>query len=60
MLWEDFVTYFGMVDICKVNDNANYISVEGDFNKKNGEIFEFDVKEPGVITVALSQQSLRG
>lgn len=41
MLWEDFVNYFGMVDICKVDDNANYLDVESDFNKHNGEMFEF-------------------
>lgn len=39
MLWEDFVNYFSMVDICRINDNANYISVESDFNRKNGQMF---------------------
>ena len=24
LTWEDFVTYFQLVDICKINDNANY------------------------------------
>lgn len=24
ILWEDFLTYFQLVDICKINDNANY------------------------------------
>lgn len=41
MLWEDFANYYGMVDICKIDDNANYIEVESDFNKHNGEMFEF-------------------
>ncbi len=28
MLWEDFVDYFNMIDICKLNDNANYFYYE--------------------------------
>ena len=28
ILWEDFVNYFFMVDICKVNDNASLTSLE--------------------------------
>ena len=28
MLWEDFVNLFALVDICKVNDNANYLFFE--------------------------------
>lgn len=31
-----------MIDICKVNDNANYMNVDGKFDKKNGEVFEFE------------------
>ena len=60
MLWQDFVNYFGMVDICKIDDNANYLSVESNFNKRNGEMFEFETHDPGTVTVGLSQQSLRG
>ena len=41
ILWEDFVNYFGMVDICTIDDNANYVSVESEFDKHNGEMFEF-------------------
>ena len=40
MLWEDFVNYFDMVDICKIKDNANYLNVDVDFDKKRGEMFE--------------------
>lgn len=54
MLWDDFVNYFGMVDICKIDDNANYLDVEADFNKKNGQMFEFETNG-GTATVGLSQ-----
>ena len=30
------MNYFGMVDICTVDDNANYLSVEAEFDKHNG------------------------
>lgn len=59
ILWDDFVNYFGMVDICKVNDNANYVSVEAEFDRHNGEMFEFET-EGGPATVGLSQKTLRG
>jgi hypothetical protein len=35
ILWEDFVNYFFMVDICKINDNASSTNVEAEFDKKN-------------------------
>ena len=54
MLWEDFVNYFGMVDICTIDDNANYLNVESEFDKHNGEMFEFET-EGGKTTVAVSQ-----
>ena len=59
MLWEDFVNYFGMVDICKINDDANYLCVEAEFDKHNGQMFEFET-QGGPATVGVSQKSLRG
>jgi hypothetical protein len=59
ILWEDFVNYFDMVDICKINDNANYTNVDAELNKKNGEMFEFETNG-GNLTLSISQQSLRG
>ncbi len=49
-----------MVDICKIKDNANYINVDIEFNKKRGEIVEFQLTVAGNVTIGLSQQSLRG
>lgn len=36
MSWIDFLDYFVMIDICKVNDNAHYFNIDSKFNKKNG------------------------
>lgn len=41
MLWEDFVNYFDMVDICKINDNANFVNADAVFDRSNGQMFEF-------------------
>ena len=60
MLYEDFVNYFSMVDICRIDDNANYLSVESDFKKENGEMFEFETNEHGTVTLGVSQQTHRG
>lgn len=27
MLWEDFVQYFTLIDICQIQDNANYFFI---------------------------------
>ena len=37
MLYEDFVEYFFMVDICKLNDNSNYNFVPQEFSS-NGQL----------------------
>ena len=50
--------YFVMIDICKINDNAKYMNIDGKFDKKNGQMFEF-YTEGGDITLSLSQKSLR-
>jgi hypothetical protein len=39
MSWEDFLDYFVLVDVCKINDNAHYLNFDKPFNKKNGEVF---------------------
>lgn len=31
VVWEDFLKYFSLVDICKLNDNAHYNFVQTDF-----------------------------
>ena len=59
MLYEDFVNYYSMVDICKINDNANYLTSDADFDKKNGEMFEIVTDGKADITIGLSQPSQR-
>ena len=39
--WDEFLEYFGMFDICKINENANYLCAEAEFDRHNGEMFEF-------------------
>lgn len=36
------MNYFDMIDICKVRDNASYMNVDVEFDKKRGEIFEME------------------
>lgn len=43
ILWEDFVTNFQLVDICKINDNANYNFLETSFKHLTASLFEIDV-----------------
>jgi hypothetical protein len=31
ILWEDFIIYFQLVDLCKINDNANYNFADASF-----------------------------
>lgn len=59
MLWEDFVNLFDMLDLCKISDNANIESVECDFTRKNGQMFEFDWVG-GNLTLSLNLKSIRG
>ncbi len=53
------MNYFDMIDICKVRDNASYMNVDVEFDKKRGEIFEVET-EGGDLMLTVSQQSLRG
>lgn len=37
------MTYFQLVDICKINDNANYNFLETSFKHLTASLFEIDV-----------------
>jgi hypothetical protein len=41
MLWNDFVRYFRMVDICWINDNANYYSEQKEYKSDVPKLWEF-------------------
>jgi hypothetical protein len=41
MLWEDFVQYFNMLDICRINDNAHYFSHQTEYIDDQAKMIEF-------------------
>ena len=59
MLWEDFVQYFSMLDICKINDNANYYSLQNEYVDNQPKMFEFETPG-GDVVITLSQKNIRG
>jgi hypothetical protein len=58
MLWEDFVNFFTMIDICRVNDNANYFYYEDTYLNDVPRLFEFETTG-GEVVITLSQLNLR-
>ena len=59
MLWEDFVEYFSMADICKINDNAHYFYYQDTYKKDEPKLFEFEIGG-GDVVISLSQPNIRG
>ncbi len=59
MLWEDFVQFFSMVDICRINDNAHYLYYEDNYENDKSKMFQFQTVG-GEVVVTLSQKNLRG
>lgn len=63
IMWEDFITYFQLVDICKIDDNANYNFAETSFQHLTPTLLQFEVgkgEEKNKVTLALTQENLRG
>lgn len=62
ILWEDFLKYFQLVDICKLNDNAHYNFLEGDFEHLAPKTFEFEIRgdQTNLATIAITQPNKRG
>ncbi len=58
ILWEDFLKYFVILDICKINDNAHYYYVSNKFEKNKPNLYDI-VTEGGDITLTASQKSKR-
>jgi hypothetical protein len=56
MLWEDFVNFFDILSICKLQDNASYSSCQCEFSRKRAQMLEFETKG-GSLTLTLSQSA---
>ena len=59
MLWEDFVQYFSMVDICRINDNAHYFSHQTEYYDDQAKMFELETSG-GDLVLTFSQRNIRG
>jgi hypothetical protein len=59
MLWEDFLNYFLIINICLINDKANYYYEELEY-PKNMAVYTKLLTKGGEITVALTQEDTRG
>lgn len=59
MLWEDFPTYFVVVNICKVEDKANYYYEELSYPRG---VFVYNklTTKGGSATIAITQENTRG
>lgn len=58
MLWEDFVQYFVIVDICYINDNAHYYYHADNFQKNKPICYDLQTSG-GELNLIASQVSKR-
>ena len=59
MFWEEFPQYFQLVDICKIDDTANYYYEE--ITYPNGQpVYTSLESKGGEATIAITQESTRG
>lgn len=59
MFWEEFPEYFQLVDICKIDDHANYYYQE--ITHPNGKpVYTALESKGGQATIAITQESTRG
>ena len=54
MFWEEFINYFQLVDICKIEDKANYYYEEITYPKAT-PVYTILTSKGGEATVALTQ-----
>jgi len=59
MLWEDFLDYFQLVNICKVNDRANYYYDELTY-PQDIPLYVNLITKGGRATIGLTQEDTRG
>lgn len=59
MLWQDFPTYFVIVNICKIEDKANYYYEELSYPRG---VFVYNklTTKGGSATIAITQENTRG
>lgn len=59
IFWEDFLNYFQIIDICKVDDEANYYYEELVYTK-DVPVFSGMEIMGGNCTLAITQENTRG
>ncbi len=59
MFWEEFLEFFQLVDICKIDEKANYYYEELSY-PKGRPVYTQLTSKGGEATIALTQESTRG
>lgn len=59
MFWEQFIDYFQLIDICKIDERANYYYEELNYPKGRPVYTQITCKG-GEATIALTQENTRG
>lgn len=59
MFWEDFLKYFLIINICKVDDRANYYFEELTYTKDT-PLYTKLITKGGNVAIAITQENTRG
>jgi hypothetical protein len=60
MVWADFLHYYDMIDICKIDDSYSYNFINFDFTSKNAAFCRIETKRSGRAHIGLHQPDNRG